>query len=183
MHTGPMGHRKMNEDMHCRSLRKEERKKVKSLSHVWLFVTPWTVAYQALLFMVFSRQEYWNVLPFQKERLFKEIVAGGGDGLIAKLCRTSATPWTVACQALLSMGFFRQEWVAIPISRVFSQPRSRIKVFCIARRFFTNWATREAQNSGWKLPKSWERYGHLNSWNSKVSKQHQPKEYYLRHSI
>ena len=28
MHTGPMGHRKMNEDMHCRSLRKEERKKV-----------------------------------------------------------------------------------------------------------------------------------------------------------
>ena len=34
------------------------------LSHVWLFVTPWTVAHQALLSMKFSRQEYWNRLPF-----------------------------------------------------------------------------------------------------------------------
>ena len=32
--------------------------KVKSLSHVWLFVTPWTVAYQAPWSMEFSRQEY-----------------------------------------------------------------------------------------------------------------------------
>ena len=29
---------------------------VKSLSHVWLFATPWTVAYQAPPFMGFSRQ-------------------------------------------------------------------------------------------------------------------------------
>ena len=34
------------------------------LSHVQLFVTPWTVAYQAPLSMEFSRQEYWNRLPF-----------------------------------------------------------------------------------------------------------------------
>ena len=33
------------------------------LSHVQLFVTPWTVAWQALLSMEFSRQEYWSVLP------------------------------------------------------------------------------------------------------------------------
>ena len=38
--------------------------KVKSLGHVWLFVTPWTVAYQASPSMEFSRQEYWNGLPF-----------------------------------------------------------------------------------------------------------------------
>ena len=37
--------------------------KVKSLSHVRLFVTPWTVAYQAPLSMGFSRQEYWSGLP------------------------------------------------------------------------------------------------------------------------
>ena len=30
------------------------------LSCVWLFVTPWTVACQALLSMGFSRQEYWS---------------------------------------------------------------------------------------------------------------------------
>ena len=37
---------------------------VQLLSHVQLFVTPWTIAYQASLFMGFSRQEYWSGLPF-----------------------------------------------------------------------------------------------------------------------
>ena len=36
---------------------------VKSLSRVWLFATPWTEAYQAPLFMGFSRQEYWSEVP------------------------------------------------------------------------------------------------------------------------
>ena len=35
-----------------------------SLSHVWLFVIPWTVARQAPLSMGISRQEYWSGLPF-----------------------------------------------------------------------------------------------------------------------
>ena len=38
--------------------------KVKLLSHVQLFATPWTVAYQASPSMGFSRQEYWSGLPF-----------------------------------------------------------------------------------------------------------------------
>ena len=38
--------------------------KVKSLSHVRLFATPWTVAHQAPPSMEFSRQEYWSGLPF-----------------------------------------------------------------------------------------------------------------------
>ena len=38
--------------------------KAKSLSRVRLFVTPWTVAYQASQSMEFSRQEYWSGLPF-----------------------------------------------------------------------------------------------------------------------
>ena len=37
--------------------------KVKLLSRVWLLVTTWTVAYQALPSMGFSRQEYWSGLP------------------------------------------------------------------------------------------------------------------------
>ena len=44
--------------------RKGVRRRVKSLSPVRLFVTPWTVAYQAPLSMGFSRQEYWSGLPF-----------------------------------------------------------------------------------------------------------------------
>ena len=54
--------------------------KVKSLSCVWLFATPWAAAYQAPLSMGFSRQEYWSGLPlpspkqqwqFSKRKFFK----------------------------------------------------------------------------------------------------------------
>ena len=34
------------------------------LSHIWLFETPWTVAWLASLSMGFSRQEYWMGMPF-----------------------------------------------------------------------------------------------------------------------
>ena len=37
---------------------------MKLLSRVQLFVISWTVWYQAPLSMGFSRQEYWNGLPF-----------------------------------------------------------------------------------------------------------------------
>ena len=37
--------------------------KGKSLSRVWLLVTPWTTAYQAPPSMGFSRQEYWSGVP------------------------------------------------------------------------------------------------------------------------
>ena len=37
--------------------------KVKSLSHVRLFSTPWTTAYQAPPSMGFSRQEFWSGVP------------------------------------------------------------------------------------------------------------------------
>ena len=43
---------------------KRKKEKVKSLSHVRLFVAPWTVAHQAPPSMEFSRQEYWSGLPF-----------------------------------------------------------------------------------------------------------------------
>ena len=47
-----------------------KRKKVKSVSRVWLFATPWTVAYQAPPSMGFSRQEYWSGLPFPSPGIF-----------------------------------------------------------------------------------------------------------------
>ena len=56
--------------------------KVKLLSHVWLFATLWTVAYQASQSMGFSRQVYWNGLPFPspQQRLFFKLS-------IRRLCR------------------------------------------------------------------------------------------------
>ena len=45
------------------------------------------------------------------------MLAHGGGGLVAKLYPTLVTPWTVACQAPLSMGFSRQEyWSGLPLS-------------------------------------------------------------------
>ena len=41
---------------------------VESLSCVWLFETPWTVAHQAPLSVEFSQQEYWNRLLFAPPR-------------------------------------------------------------------------------------------------------------------
>ena len=49
-----------------------------------------------------------------KIRHFSSIIYGGG-GLVTKLCPTLGTPWTVACQALLFMGFSRQGyWSGLP---------------------------------------------------------------------
>ena len=47
--------------------------------------------------------------------LEKELkVPGSGGDLVTKSCSTLATPWTVACQAPLSMGFSRQEYCPSP---------------------------------------------------------------------
>ena len=57
----------------------------------------------------------------------------------------SLVPWTVAHQGPLSMEFSRVlEWVAISFSRTCSWPRDWTRVSCLAGRFFTIWATREA---------------------------------------
>ena len=71
-----------------------------------------------------------------------------GGGLVAKWCLTLVTPWTVVCQAPLSIGFSRQEywseWVAISFSRGSSWPRDRTCISCIDRRILYHWATWEA---------------------------------------
>ena len=71
-----------------------------------------------------------------------------GGGLVAESCPTLATPWAVACQAPLSSILQARilEWVAVFFSRGSSQPRNRTQVSCIAVRFFTNWAMREASD-------------------------------------
>ena len=69
--------------------------------------------------------------------------------LVAQLCLTLCDP--VDCSLLGSSVYEISqarilEWVAIPFSRGSSWPRDRIHISCIAGRFFTIWATREASN-------------------------------------
>ena len=56
--------------------------KVKSLSHVWLLATPWTVAYQTPPSMGFSRQEYWSGLPTVQFQLLQCYWLGHRLGLL-----------------------------------------------------------------------------------------------------
>ena len=68
------------------------------------------------------------------------------------------------------MEFSRQEYwneLPFPSPGESSQPRDQTKVFCIAGRFFTLWATREACDSAyyqihaWNLGMSWRVYNQL----------------------
>ena len=53
---------------------------------------------------------------------------GRGHALVAKSCPTLETPWTVACQATLSMGFPRQEyWSGLPFYSPGDLPNPGIK--------------------------------------------------------
>ena len=61
-------------------------------------------------------------------------------GLVAKSCPTLATPWTVACQAPLSMGFSRQRyWSGLPFPSPGDLPDPGIEPMtsALAGRFFT----------------------------------------------
>ena len=55
---------KLEPDMEQWTGSKLGKVKVKSLSCVWFFAIPWTVAYQAPPSMGFSKQECWSGLPF-----------------------------------------------------------------------------------------------------------------------
>ena len=92
--------------------------KVKSLSRVRLFATPWTVTYQAPSSMGFSRQEYQSGLPFpspedlpdpgieprspafQADALTSE--PPGNPVELLSCVQIFMTPWTEARQTLLS---------------------------------------------------------------------------------
>ena len=66
--------------------------------------------------------------------------------LVTHSCLPLCDPWTVTCQAPLSMEIIQArilEWIAYPFSKGSSQPRNRTVVSCIVGRFFTSWATRE----------------------------------------
>ena len=66
--------------------------KVKSLSQVWLFATPWTAAYQAPPPMGFSRQEYWSGVPLPSPKC---ILQKGSFYLVFRASPLSAVFWKI----------------------------------------------------------------------------------------
>ena len=68
----------------------------------------------------------------------------------------SVIPWTIAHQAPLSMGILQAkilEWVGRLSFTGSSQSRDQTQFSSIAGRFFTSWATREAQAVLWRPAK------------------------------
>ena len=84
--------------------------KVKLLSRIRLSATPWTAAYKAPSSMGFSRQEYWSGVPLPSPSFPLAIYFTSVCVLSGLSCvRLFVTLWTVAHQAPLSMGLFKQE--------------------------------------------------------------------------
>ena len=114
-----------------------------TLLHLYLW--QWSIHY--LWVCVYIRYQ-WNNLGIWF------IDAGGG--LVARLCPTPATPWTVVCQAPLFMGFSRQEcWSGVAISsyRGSSQPKHLPCIsftLCIGRWILYHPAKWEAREDMWQ---------------------------------
>ena len=75
--------------------------------------------------------------------------------LVAKCVSLSQPPWTVARQALLSMGFPRQEyWSGLPflLQRISLPQESNLGLLCWQEPLYY-WATREAHGLGIHKPK------------------------------
>ena len=62
---------------------------------------------------------------------------------VAQLCPTLWDPMDYTVHGILQARIL--EWEAFPFSRGSSQPRDWVHVSCITGRFFSSWATREAQ--------------------------------------
>ena len=70
-----------------------------------------------------------------------------GDGLVTKSCLILVTPWTVACQVPLSLGFSRQEYwsgLAFPSLGDLPDPGIEPRSPALWTDSFTDWAMREA---------------------------------------
>ena len=80
----------------------EKVKWVKSFSRVRLFATPWTVAYQTLPIVGFSRQEYWSGCHF----LLQGIFPTQGSNLGLPHCRQTLYPLSYQGSPWKNKGFF-----------------------------------------------------------------------------
>ena len=122
------------------------------------FTTPWTIACHGISQ---ARILEWVAIPFSqrfswlKDRTPVSGIAGrffttalSGGLLFLESESRSVMSNSLQQQDYTVHGILQDrilEWVAFPFSRGSSQPRDWIQVSCIAGRFFSSWATREAQ--------------------------------------
>ena len=79
------------------------------LLNMWSETPSYFTVYMKVYRNKLWRKEYKSTCSWDRPEVPGCIWAIGGGGLVAKSCLTLATPWTVARQAPLSMGFSRWE--------------------------------------------------------------------------
>ena len=96
-----------------------------------------------------------NLPPSYKKKLrhretklvFTQLLSSNVCVKVTQSCPTLCNPMDYSLPGSSVYGILRArilEWVAIPFSRGYSQPRDQTRVFCIASRFFTTehpWAS------------------------------------------
>ena len=85
--------------------------------------------------------KYWSVCLLVNKKVFIQM-EWGWLVKVTQLCPTLCNPMDYIVCGILQARIL--EWIAIPFSRGFLQPRDQTWVTCIAGGFFTIWATREA---------------------------------------
>ena len=121
-----------------------------------------------------SGQIFWTEVAFVTWRYSRFLCYLSERWQSLSCVRLFVNPWTV--HGILQSRIL--EWVAFPFSRGSSKPRDRIQVSHIAGRFFTSWATREAQehwsspgdpfSRGSSWPRNWTGVSHITlDWTSK----------------
>ena len=92
--------------------------KVKSLSHVRLFATPWTLAYHAPALMEFSRQEYLSGLPspspggLPTPGIKPVSPSLQADTLLPEPPEKPMIQWKLGIWSLVSLPFLNQAWAS-----------------------------------------------------------------------
>ena len=71
------------------------------------------------------------------------LIISGESVLVAQSCLTLSDPMDFSIRGILQARIL--EWLVIFFSRGSFQPRDWTQVSCIAGKFFTIWATKEAQ--------------------------------------
>ena len=159
-----------NTGVGCHFLLQCMKVKVKSLSHVRLFSTPCTVAYQAPPSVGFSRQEYWSglSLPSLKGIWMRQITSSHGeDGGLEGVRCIWAVSWLSICSSdgagrrgmeKRTLCTERKGWERLEKVREAWKPV--VKTGCPAWQWSAEWKVARRLGQSWdKLHINWEPLG------------------------
>ena len=126
------------------------------------------------------KDELYVWLKYQRQSWAEE--GGVRACLVAQSCPTLRDPRDCSPPGSSVLGIFQArilKWVAIPFSKGFLQPRDRTQVSCIAGRYFTPWATREAPREAEGLWQIWHLTGPVYNRPVEKSMVHQNEKHHL----